>query len=149
MQSGGFFRWHFEQRTGSLLHLLFVWHTVFIEQCSAINRLSMASTSTNFLSLVFATQNFALFAFGRTQNVLWPCLGAFCYKYAFKVHMFRYDLYSIIAKFATGFSWISRINTEPNIKYWILQPHLPVKNFDNVTLVHQGVFFIRYYYLLA
>jgi len=54
-----------------------------IEQCSAINRLSIASTSTNFLSLVFVTQNLVLFTFGRTQKVLWPCLGA-CYQHAFK-----------------------------------------------------------------
>jgi len=116
-----------------------------VEQCSAINRLSIDSTSTNFLSLVFVTQNFVLFTFGRTQKDLWPCLGAFCYQHAFRVHMFCYDLYSIIANFATGFSWISRINTEPNIKHWILQPHLSVKNFRNVVLVHQD-FFIRHYY---
>jgi len=41
-----------------------------VELCSAINRLSIASTSTNFLSLVFVTQNVVLFSFGTTQKVL-------------------------------------------------------------------------------
>ena len=118
-----------------------------VDQCSAINRLSIASASTNFLSLVFVTQSFVLFTLARTQKVLWPCLGAFCYQHAFAVHMFCCDLYSITANFAKGFSWISRINSQPNIKYWILQPHLSVKNVGNVALFHQGDFSIRRYYL--
>ena len=42
------------------------------EQCLAINRLSIASTSTNFLSLVFVTQNFVLFTFGSTKRFFDP-----------------------------------------------------------------------------
>ena len=87
------------------------------------------------------TQNLMLLTFGSTQKFLWPCQGVFCYQHAFKVHTFRYDLYSIIANFATGFSWITRICTEPNFKYCILQPHLSAKNLGKVALVHQGFFY--------
>jgi len=55
--------------------------------------------------------------------------------------MFRYDLFRFIENFAAGFSWINRIGTQPNFKYWILQPYLSVKNLGNVYLVHQVVFY--------
>jgi len=142
-----FFRRHFEQHKCNLPYLLFLaisfkWPHVFIHSRAVLSN-KQTEHSFNLWKLSkcgVVIQNFVLFTFGSTQKVLWPCLGAFCYQHAIKVHMFRYDLYSIVANFVTGFSWISRIGTEPNFKYWILQPHLSVKNFGNVALVHQRVF---------
>ena len=148
-----FFRRHFEQGKCSLPYLLFVWHTVFsnLFQMAACvytqwSNVSDKQTEPSFnlhklsKSGLCNSKLCAIHIWEHTK-VLWPCLGAFCYQHAFKVHMLCYDLYSIIANFATGFSWISRIGTEPNFKYWFLQPHLFVKNLGNIALVHQGVFY--------
>jgi len=83
---------HFEQHKSSLPYPLFVWQTVLsnfflcmtnssqqflsnghmylygVEQCSATNRVSTASTCANFLSLVSATQKFVLFALGKHKR---------------------------------------------------------------------------------
>jgi len=56
----------------------------------------------------------------------------------FKLIIFRYDC--IIANFAKGFSWISRIGkavgTEPTFKFWILQQSKLLS-----ALVYQEVFY--------
>ena len=56
------------------LTIFFKWPHVFIaytvEQCSVINRLCIVSTSTNFLSLVFAIQNCAIHIWEHTKGSL-------------------------------------------------------------------------------
>jgi len=116
-------------------YLVFVCHTIFddlfqmvacfntVEQCSAINSLSIASALVphNFLSLVFATSNFVLHQaackkfFRLTWVLLLPVMP-------FKPTIFRYDC--IFANFAKGFSWISRMGIGSTFKFWILQPYM-------------------------
>jgi len=73
-----------------------------VEQCSAINSLSTASTLLyNFLSLVFNLK--LCVTSGSMQNVLWSYLSAVAIPaMRFKLTIFRYEC--VIANFAKGLS---------------------------------------------
>jgi len=77
------------------------------EQCSAINNLSIASALQ--LSKSGLCNSKLCVTLGNMQKVLQSYLSAFA-TMPFNLTMFRYDC--IIANFAKGFSWISKVGTD-------------------------------------
>jgi len=146
----------------SLPYLLFAWHTVFnnlFQMAARVYSLHsgamlsdksdcIVSTSKNFLSLVFVIQNYAIHIWEHTKGSL--TLSG-CFLLPACLWISHVSLWFVLYhwKLRNKLFLNNRIGTQPNFKYWILQLHLSVKHLGNVALVHQGVFFIRNYYLLA
>jgi len=134
-----------DRRQFLTMSFTFSWH-VFTEQCSAINRLSIASDLQLSTSGVCNSKLCYLHFEARKVfvSLIWVLIAS---SMPLNFTMFRYDC--IIAKFAMDFSWISSTGTEPSFKFWILQTYLTKLLTKQYCFGFPGAFFARDYYLVS